>query len=329
VLQGDDTIVVEDTVIRAAGDFSFTITNLNIFGSYSAAHDGTSSIGTGNDKITLSGATISAANGFQNIATASIIGDHNEAFAFGANAAGTIGVGNDAISVKDSQVTASSDDGNNTARLEIVGDRNFVGANPGLSAAGTIGAGNDKIAIVNTTVAATGGGFGNLALMELIGDWVQAGGVPEGVSTIGGGSDTITVNDSTLNVDGAFQNLAGLFIEGERLTVFGATSVIGAGHDDIRLHNVQLLGTPREFEFRSIFVNFGNPGVGDDRLDVIDCVFSHLIADMGDGDDTVKLLGNTILGEASLVGGLGFDALDAHDNTGLLFWFEFEDVNVT
>jgi hypothetical protein len=330
VLEGDDTIVIQDTVIRAAGEFSFTITNVNIFGSYSSAQDGSSSIGRGNDKITLSGATIAAANGFQNIAAVSIVGDHNEAFAFGANTVGTIGVGNDVISVKDSQVTASSDDSNNTARLEIIGDRNFVGANPGLSAAATIGAGNDKIAIVNSSVAATGGGFANQAVVDLAGDVVQAFGAGTGaVSTIGGGSDQITVNASIINVDGAFQNAAGMFIDGERQLVSGAESVIGAGHDDICLRNVQLLGAPRVFEFRSIFVNFFGTDVGDDRLDVIDCLFSHLTADMGDGDDTVKLLGNTILGEASLLGGLGFDALDAHDNTGLLFWFEFEDVNVT
>jgi hypothetical protein len=337
VTGGNDTILLADSVLSAGGGFFHAVV-LEVYGDVNTSVGGRSStIGGGNDSITVRGTTISAATGpfvFGNQATVTLVGDFNSANAFNPdtfaadNAISTIGGGNDSISIENSTVSVSGETfGTSQTVLTVVGDRNFASGVPGGSAVATIGGGNDSITVADSAIAATGGQFGNGVFAEIRGEDIQVGG-PEGpgtVSTIGGGADAITVRNGTVTAAGPSSDIAALTIWGEFLTVFGGVSVIGSGDDVVKVQSVQLL-TDSATDFGVLTVE-GGPG--DDRVTINDSSARFFTVHLGDGDDELKFNANAVGEEASLDGGPGHDRLWASDNLGLLIWFDFEDEHVT
>jgi hypothetical protein len=96
--------------------------------------------------------------------------------------------------------------------------------------------------------------------------------------------------------------------------------VVGVGNDEVTLRSVVLTGG-----FPGVVVD---TGTGNDSLDVRESVFAFFVGILGDGDDEVTFNCNTFE-FAFLDGGPGHDRLSAHDNSGELIWFDFEEENVT
>jgi hypothetical protein len=337
VTGGNDTITVADSVIAASGGF-FHAVQVQIVGDANSSVGGqTSTIGGGNDKISVSNTTISATSdvfSFGNTASLTILGDSNSANGFnpatssGADAASTIGGGNDSIDVKNVTVAVGGPNfGTSQTSVMIAGSHNNVAGFPGATTTGTIGGGNDKITVADSTVAATGNQFTfNGAVAEIRGDDIQVIGPAGTTSVVGGGADAITVRNTNVTAAGPSGDFASLVVRSEYVVTFGgAVSTVGNGNDVVKVNNVHVSGTAVE-DFGLLMVETGS---GNDRLDITDSSARFFTVHLGDGDDELKFDNNVVGEEASLDGGLGFDRIRAHGNTGLLIWFDFEDENVT
>src|SRR5262249_15132076 len=176
-----------------------------------------------------------------NTITVTIVGDSNSASSFdpatstGADAAATIGSGNDSIAVTNTSMTVSGGNfGPGVPNVMIVGDHNLLSrVLPAKHAPPTIGGGTDSITVADCT-ASTTGAPSNQTAVEIRGEEIQAVG-PVGASTtstIGGGNDTIGVTNVPIVADGPFADLAALVVRSEYVVqVFGSgASTVGGGN---------------------------------------------------------------------------------------------------
>jgi hypothetical protein len=334
---GNDEITIADSVIAAR--WFFTFVQVEIVGSSILNHGGqTSTIGGGNDRISIANSTIEAVGdpfSFQSNLNVTIVGDINDVrdatLEFtGADASGTIGGGNDDISITDTNISVSGPNtGTSQTAVLIAGDRNFVsGFLPENTATATIGGGNDKITIANSTISTTGGNS-NGTFVEIHGDAIQVLGTggDNTRSVIGGGNDRISVTDTPIIADGPLGDAAALVIHGDATTIFSGVSTLGGGNDTVTLRNIDFAGTAPD-DMTGFIID---TGAGNDRLDIADSTAHLYIVHLGDGNDRLTFTNNFIRTEASLDGGPGNDRLVADGNTGpgALIWFNFEDADVT
>jgi hypothetical protein len=336
---GNDTITVADSEIVASGGF-FHAVQVQIVGDLNSSLGGqTSSIGSGNDRISISNTTIAAASdlfSFGNLVSVSIIGDMNMANAFdpntfsGSDSAATIGGGNDSIAVTNTDISVSGVNfGTSQTGVIIAGEQSFVaGFLPENTTAATIGGGNDSITVADSSVAANGNDLGNGAFMEIRGEDIQVQGPPGAstTSTIGGGNDTIVVSNVPITAVSPSGDAAALVVRSEYVVAFGSgLSVVGGGNDVIKVLDVQMPGNAID-DFRAIIVE---SGTGNDRVEISNSAARFFTVHLGDGNDRLTFNTNVVGEEASLDGGLGFDRIVGHGNTGTLVIFDFEDTDVT
>lgn len=337
VTGGNDEITVADSAVVASDGFFHGVA-VEIYGEINTTLGGrTGTIGGGNDRITVRDTDFVASSeatgfSFQNTAAVTIVGDANDVQAFdpetsaGADAAGSIGGGNDRIDVTNAVVAVRGGNfGTSQATLTVVGDRNFVSGFPGATATAGIGGGNDEITIAGSAVSASGAPS-NGAVVEVRGEDVQVlapvgGGT---TSTVGGGNDRIGVTDVAVTADGPSADLAALVVRGEQVVAFGpGVSSVGGGNDVVTVRAVGVAGSAAD-DFAAVDVDTGS---GNDRLEIADSAARFFTVKLGDGADRLTFRGNAIGSEASLDGGPGFDRLTARDNTGLVVSFGFEQVD--
>ena len=243
---GNDTIELANTRIVNDPDFgsdaAVTILGEENYGGV---------ITGGNDRITVSNTTIESIG---QTAFLSVIGDLNVANDSTGNA--TIGGGNDRILVTDTVITNTGPQGNKS--LAIVGDDNAAYSFGG-EAIARIGGGNDTITVRNTTIAGIDTESFNNSQLFIRGDtnyasFVNFYGTASGSSTatIGGGNDSITVDEVTISATGTSynNNFAGIVIEGdlniaqnddppENLT--GTATATLTGDDSILVNDVRVI----------------------------------------------------------------------------------------
>jgi hypothetical protein len=212
---GNDEIDVRNTTIAAASDLfsSGNLVNLTIVGDHNVAsgfnpdtssgEDAASTIGGGNDSITVQETTVSVSgeNSGTSQAILNIVGEHVSSDGFpGGTAAATVGGGNDSIRILDSTVFAAGAT-SNLALTDIQGEEVFAVALEGATAASTIGGGNDNIDVKNVTIDAVGQ-FNDVTALNVRGDFASAFGT--GTIVIGGGNDDVRLNNVQLpgtNID--------------------------------------------------------------------------------------------------------------------------------
>ena len=337
VTGGNDEITIANSDLIAEGGF-FHVVVVEIFGDMNTTFGGqTSTIGGGNDRISFSDTTILASSeqfnsSFQNAISVLIVGDFNNVTSFelgtgrGVNAAGTIGGGNDTISLTNTSISVRGTSfGPAQTALRIEGDVNFVShGDSGATATASIGGGNDTIRILDGAVSTTGG-QSNGSFVDIVGESLFVWGL-DGATTnsiIGGGNDRIDVVNTP--IFGGQPGGSSLVIFGEVIDAVGpVNNIVGGGNDRINVLNLPLpSGAPND----SLGI-FLDSGIGNDRVEISNTAARFFFVNLGDGDDRLKFNSNAIGEEASLDGGLGFDSLSALDNTGLLIHFAFEDADV-
>jgi hypothetical protein len=135
--------------VSVTGDYS------EVFGARSGTT--TSTIGGGNDAITVSNTAVTATGGAAaNLAFLDITGDYSHvAYAPpGGMTASTIGGGNDTIAVTNATLTVAGAGGVNLTILSVTGENTF---DPTSFAPGTVGQGNDVVTLSNVHVTSDQG----------------------------------------------------------------------------------------------------------------------------------------------------------------------------
>jgi hypothetical protein len=211
---GNDTITIRDTTVSAAsGVFSSgnqaTVTLVGDFNSANAfnpdtfaADNAISTIGGGNDSISVKDSTVSVSGEtFGTSQTAlMIVGDRNFASGMpGGSAIATIGGGNDSITIADSAVSGTGGQFGNGVFTEIRGEDIQVVGPEGPGTTSVIGGGGDSITVRNSTFTANGPSSDGAAL-TIWGEFLNVFG---GLSAIGSGDDVVKVQGVQLLADSA------------------------------------------------------------------------------------------------------------------------------
>jgi hypothetical protein len=332
---GNDTISLTNSVISATDPIGDATSGVLIRGDQTGSDTrpllGIARVDEGNDFISVCDTRI-LADGRVGQASLGIIGDFNVVAA----GSGTVGEGNDCISVTGTTLCGTGD-ADARATSSIDGEINqAVGGTAG------VGSGNDSIAVENTDFSATSPGDNECSLVAAgernvgLGARVGVGndtisldclemtaacgtsnivtvrifGESNDLGETGSGDDCISVTNSNFTSDGGSETAA--------LEIFG-DSADTAGCDQVVVRNVKL-------EAHTLNLVDIDTGGGDDILKVEYSCFGDLSATLGSGNDDVWFNNNTFV-QAHLDGGLGHDRLFKSNNHSILTHSNFEEVN--
>jgi hypothetical protein len=347
---GNDHVNVSNTVIRATNTSfaSGATAAIAIYGEDNSADNFdpshvTSTIGQGNDWINVNNTDIIADSAQGSGAVfVQVFGDNNSAFGTGTATIGNFAAktgGNDTISLANTTVSArGANFSNNSVVVDIRGDQNFSQA-----AVADVGGGNDNISITNFAASASGADSTNETFLRVFGDGdVRA--TLDVTSRVGVGNDVISLANDDIFSSGNPNNAASVEFYSDDATQTGETgTTVGQGDDDVTIANFLLqastasniqLHTQKGNDVVDVHnVRFGgwgmSTGSGDDDVTVLNSRWVNGNWDFEDGNDILRMNGNTfVMTDAD--GGVGdIDTLQAHGNTGVLIPTNFEVINIT
>jgi hypothetical protein len=266
---GDDFIELNNTTVRAGAGVS-----VQIYGErWNAAGAST----TGNDTIRVGGTQILVESELNSRGTFDIFGE--------LNLAGTVTGGNDLITVVNTLISTSVDEGRDSVvAMRVFGDQNGLDIDSGVETPGEarVGEGNDSISVSDTTIRATGGQLTQAGL-QIFGDNNEL----EGIAEVGQGNDSISVTNTTISSTGAGTGLnrPTLQIFGDRNEALqtGTTSVVGEGNDSIVVNNTTVSGAAGFQDIVMIDI------VGDENFTPFDVLVSAIVGEEDGGNDVISV----------------------------------------
>jgi hypothetical protein len=216
--------------------------------------------------------------------------------------------------------------------VDVRGDQNST-----QTGTADIGGGNDNISVTNFAAGTSGVVATNETDLRVFGDGDTLG-TPDVTSRIGVGNDVISLTNDDVFAAGNPNNTATLVLYSDDRTDAGEPgTTVGVGDDDVTIANFLLQGSTASnvqlhtqkgvdvIDVHNVrFGGFGmSTGSGGDDVSVLNSQWTNGNWDFEDGNDLLKLNGNTfVLTTAN--GGAGIDTLQARGNTGVLVPVSFE-----